>query len=222
MLNTKLDKLFNSNISLVLLFLLFHLTVVYTKAIYFLNPDKVFVWYDLPLSFIVALGYSFITIINIRQGISERNNIIFAVLDTIGVFLYYNGTQSESTYIILQSAFFAFLTGFGVYSIGHISLTNYKNAKVETNKDETIKTQSLEIAKLTEQLKEVSLKLETLQKKAQEDVVKLAVYKKGYYLYIKGRFNISKEQERLNIASEFEKLAEDIDIDIVEYTLKNN
>jgi hypothetical protein len=221
-MNKTLDKLFTNNVALVLLFLLIHLTVVYTKAIYFLNPDKIQVWYDLPLAIFIALGYSFITITNIRQGGNVRNNIVFALLDGIAVFIYYTGLEFTNLYVICISTFFAFLTGYGVYSIGHISLKIYhkkEDIEVKTQEIEDLKKQLLEVKENEQNLKAELSKL--IEKNAQKEEFNL-VCLKGYYLYIKGRFKIGKEENKKAIAESFEKKAEEIDIDIIDYTLKNN
>lgn len=209
-MNKFLDRLFTNNVSLVLLFLLIHLTIVYTKAIYFINPDKTQLWYDLPLAFIVAVGYSLVTIVNIRQGFNKRNNTIFSILDGIGVFIYYNGTQHENLYTLLISLFFAVLTGYGVYSIGHIANLKYNELK---------DSEQLKILQASYDALQISF--EKLQKSAEKDKELFDVYRKGYYLYMKGRFNISKDVRLKEIAERFEREAGKINTNLLKFTIEN-
>ena len=99
---------------IVILLVLIHLIVVYTKSIFFLNPDKVSVWYDLPVAFLAGIGYAFITITNILLGKKKINNIVFSILDTAIIFIYYNGTNFTDSFILIQSALLSTVTGYGL------------------------------------------------------------------------------------------------------------
>ena len=144
-------------IGLVILFLTIHLFTIHSKLLFHINPDNIVdsLTYKFTLelfsqnmivSTLSALAYSLITALILTVFVKFRSVFLisvisFAVLDGIGVFIYYNVGIKENLFIISGAIYYALYTIFIIISLGLYRNMIYKdidlNERIEKGINET-------------------------------------------------------------------------------------
>lgn len=150
------NKLFeNILVALIIIFLSAHLFTVHSKLLFHINPDKLvkkLEYYfnttlfsqELIVSTIGAIAYSLITALILTIFVKYRKVFIFTVgtlaaLDALGVFVYYNVTLAEKTFLITGSVYYAIYTAAIIISLGLFRYLSYKDSELNENIDKAIK-----------------------------------------------------------------------------------
>lgn len=146
----------NILVSIIIIFLSAHLFTVHSKLLFHINPDKLvkeLVYkfngtlfnQELITSTIGAIAYSLITALILTIFVKFRKVFIFSVcsfalLDGVGVFVYYNVTAREKAFIITGAIYYAIYTAIIIISLGLFRHLKYSNVDTLYNKiDESIK-----------------------------------------------------------------------------------
>ena len=138
----------NILVGIIIIFLSLHLFTVHSKLLFHINPDNlvqelIYIFnkslfsQELIVSTIGAVAYSLITALILTIFVRYKSVFIiavasFALLDGIGVFVYYNVTIGEKLFLILGSLYYAIYTASIIISLGLFRYLGYQN---ETGKD---------------------------------------------------------------------------------------
>jgi hypothetical protein len=142
--NINWAKIFeNILVSIIILFLSVHLFTVHSKLLFHINPDKLvqeltYIFnktlfnQDLIVSTIGAIAYSLITALILTIFVRYRVVFIitiasFALLDGLGVFVYYNVTIGEKLFVIFGAIYYAIYTASIIVSLSLFRYLGYKN-----------------------------------------------------------------------------------------------
>jgi len=153
-------------IGIIILGLAIHLFTVHSKLLYHLNPDKIIelLEYKLTLdlfsvkyrvSTISAITYSLITAFILWKFAKYFKLFIivtvsFAILDGLGVFVYYNINIEKELFILSGSVYYALYTALIIVSIGLYRMYNTKNNKENERINDAI--QEIDVMQLRESL----------------------------------------------------------------------
>jgi predicted XRE-type DNA-binding protein len=142
----------------IVLFLSIHLFTIHSKLLFHLNPDKVVEYLEyrfsidlfnqsMIVSTLSAIAYSFITAFILFIFVKYRkvfllSVISFAILDGVGVFIYYNASIQDDNFVIFGSIYYSLYTLFIVLSVGLYRNMNYSEHEYITGPDNNIKNLS--------------------------------------------------------------------------------
>lgn len=144
----------NVLISLIIIFLSIHLFTIHSKLLFHLNPDNIVEYLnykfsldlfreDLIVPTLSALSYSLITAFMLTVFVKYKNVFLvtvisFAILDAIGVFVYYNIKINEDMFIIIGAIYYSLYTMFIIISVGMYRNYIYKDEGLNKNIDNAI------------------------------------------------------------------------------------
>ena len=176
----------NILITIIILFLSVHLFTVHSKLLFHINPDKLILeltykfdkslfGQELIVSTIGAVAYSLITALILTIFVKYRSVFIitiasFALLDGLGVFVYYNITIGEKLFVIFGSVYYAIYTASIIVSLSLFRYLGYKYKEgiINDNIDNAILED--EIMEIRESLKNIQIEY-SLNKNIQEGSV---------------------------------------------------
>jgi len=167
----------NILIGIIILFLSLHLFTVHSKLLFHINPDKLvqelvykfdgsLFSQDLIVSTIGAIAYSLITALILTVFVKYKKVFIitvvsFALLDAVGVFVYYNVTIGQKAFLIAGAIYYAIYTGSIIVSLGlfrHLGYSEEENITGRMNNFEHRLNESIleeDIMKLRESIKNI-------------------------------------------------------------------
>ena len=141
-------------IAVIIIFLSIHLFTLHSKLLFHLNPDKTIELLnysfsaklfnsDMIVSTLSAIAYSLITALILAIFVKFKrvfllSVISFAILDGIGVFVYYNIGISDDTFIIIGAVYYALYTIFIIVSLGTFRNLAYKDIELNNKVDDAI------------------------------------------------------------------------------------
>ena len=168
----------NILLSIIIIFLSIHLFTIHSKLLFHINPDKIiseltykFSMYlfseGLIVSTLSALGYSLITAFILTIFVKYKDVFLisvisFAILDGLGVFIYYNVHIQQDTLTILGSIYYSIYTLFIVISVGYFRHLEYSNNdNLEYRVDQAI--QETDIMNMREKIVNMTNNSENIQ-----------------------------------------------------------
>lgn len=141
-------------IGIIIIFLSIHLFITHSKLLFHLNPDNTIEYLNYTFSFdlfsqdlivptLSALAYSLITALILTIFVKYKSVFLisvisFAILDGLGVFVYYNVSIQKNLFIIIGSAYYALYTIFIIVSLGMFRNLIYKDEKLNNKIDNAI------------------------------------------------------------------------------------
>lgn len=144
----------NILIGIIVLFLSIHLFTVHSKLLFGINPDNLIdeLTYNFNLglfsqnyivSTLSAIAYSLITALILTIFVKFNKVFLiavtsFALLDGIGVFIYYNTIIEGNIYIICGAVYYALYTMFIIISLGWFRNLTYKDIELNKNIDNAV------------------------------------------------------------------------------------
>ena len=139
----------NILIGIIILFLSLHLFTVHSKLLFHINPDnlvedltykfnKTLFSQELIVSTIGSIAYSLITALILTIFVRYKKVFIisvisFALLDGIGVFVYYNVTIGQELFLITGAIYYAIYTSSIIVSLGLFRYLGYSSIQENTN-----------------------------------------------------------------------------------------
>ena len=146
----------NILVGLIIIFLSAHLFTVHSKLLFHINPDKLvekLEYYfnitlfnqELIVSTIGSIAYSLITALMLTVFVRYKKVFIFtvgafAILDGVGVFVYYNVTIGQKIFLITGAVYYAIYTASIIIALGLFRYLNYKSDEyLDKETDKAIK-----------------------------------------------------------------------------------
>lgn len=104
----------------------FLLIVTYGGIMYRINPQRVWLWYDVMVATVEAFFFGLATFLVIRQAQDGRIKFIYAGFEGVALFLYYNSKYFGVWADFALTSYISVFGAFTFYALGAISLHRYK------------------------------------------------------------------------------------------------